>query len=140
MKLRVLGFVSVLAGSALFIIGCPGKNNLSSSNPIPTPTYTPAFNSCTPTAMLTPSPWSNTGPALVFPPSYTGTANIKEQIYDSTYTKVQDVTFNAVPSGTAFSILPKDKNGVNLNGNYYLEIEVLGTAPTTCYFEPFVVN
>lgn len=44
MKLRVLGFIALLAGSALFIMGCPGKSSPGSptgATPTPTqPTYT----------------------------------------------------------------------------------------------------
>lgn len=143
---NIIFTISLVLGLFAFVVSCQKTYTLGplATNMVPTPTNTPSFNQCTPTAMLTPNPWSGTVTALVVPPSYSGNADIRLQVYDSTYTKVKDLTFPLVPPSVGLNITPVNIQATPLpNGNYYLKLTVspvFGGGPTICYYDTFVRN
>jgi len=147
LRLRFLFLVGFLFCAALFAgfaVSCQKNYNVSPLNtPVATPTNTPTFNQCTPTAMLTPNPWPNSGPASILSPAYSGIAFVEIQVFDSTYT-VQNQQLFSVSSGSPLLIDSHDLHGVTYPpGNYYLQVgvTVLGAGGVSeCYFQPITIN
>lgn len=72
------------------------------------------------------------GPTVnILPPSYNGISNVRVEIYTLAYRKVQDTTFDSVPSGTAVTISLTGRDGKPLsNGIYYVVVTVNGQRAT----------
>jgi hypothetical protein len=100
------------------------------------PTFTQTFTSTpfppTETFTLTPVPRGTIGiypnPAKgptvnILPPSYIGTSNVRVEIYTTAFRKVEDMTFDSIPAGTAV-VVPLTGRGGNplANGIYYLVV------------------
>jgi O-glycosyl hydrolase len=103
----------------------------------PTPTGTPtAIFSPTPTTTQAPTPTGHVGiypnpapgPTVnILPPSYTGISNVRVEIYTLAFRKVQDHTYDSVPSGTALTVPLTGRSGNYLaNGVYYVVVTVNG--------------
>ncbi len=109
-----------------------------SATPSPSPTSTTILQGTvtqtyTPTAeLLGVYPNPATGPTVnVLPPSYSGTSNVRVEIYSLAFRKVQDVTFTSVPSGTAVILNLTGRSGHPLsNGLYYLVVTTGGGRST----------
>jgi hypothetical protein len=96
----------------------------------PTPTYTRVFTSTvTPvpsvaqgTVGIYPNPV--TGPTVnVLPPPYLGYSKVRVEIFTVNFRKVQDTTFDSVPSGTAVVVSLTGWGGHFLaNGLYYVVV------------------
>jgi hypothetical protein len=96
----------------------------------PTPTYTKVFTSTvTPvpsvaqgTVGIYPNPV--TGPTVnVLPPPYLGYSKVRVEIFTVNFRKVQDTTFDSVPSGTAVVVSLTGWGGHFLaNGLYYVVV------------------
>jgi hypothetical protein len=94
MKLRVLGLTSILVGSALFIAGCPSKNN-PTAPPGPTPTFTIA-------GTATNSPTNTASPTITATPTKTATATITgTPTHTATSTNTGTPTNSATATPTA---------------------------------------
>jgi hypothetical protein len=96
------------------------------------PTFTPTL-SPTSTTTQAPTPLAGkvgiypnpvTGPTVeILPPVYTGTSNVRIEIYTTAFRKVQDKTYSAVPSGTAITVSLTGRGGNPLaNGIYYVVV------------------
>ncbi|HTC21129.1 MAG TPA: hypothetical protein VK859_09795, partial [bacterium] len=103
----------------------------------PTSTFTPvatATNTHTPTATLPGNPvvvvYPNpvTGPTVnVLPPAYTGTADVRIEIFTLGFRKVQDHIYSNIPDGTPVVVELVDRFGTPLaNGLYYVVVTVDG--------------
>ena len=68
------------------------------------------------------------GPSLnILPPAYTGTQDVRVEIFSSNFRKVQDRTFLQVPSGLAVTVELKDRWERPLaNGLYYVIVKIEG--------------
>lgn len=63
----------------------------------------------------------------VLPPAYSGSEDIKIEIFTLAFRKVQDETFFNVPGGTAIPVELKDRWGKPLaNGIYYVMVSMDG--------------
>ncbi len=89
-------------------------------------------NTATPTPVVNkglviyPNPVTGTT-VNVLPPEYTGTANVRVEIFTLAFRKVQEETFVNVPSGVAVTVQLTDKWGRPLaNGLYYLVVKTNG--------------
>ncbi len=120
-----------------------------------TPTFTPfntltATPSSTPTGLSTFTPTPSSSPtslpptkgpggvvvypnpvtgsnANVLPPTYSGTADVRAEIFTIAFRKVLDETFSNLPAGTAVTLTLDDQWGHPLaNGLYYVVITVNG--------------
>jgi hypothetical protein len=72
------------------------------------------------------------GPTVkILPPSYNGISNVRVGIYTLAFRKVQDTTFDSVPSGTAVTISLTGRGGNPLaNGLYYVVVTINGHRST----------
>ncbi len=65
--------------------------------------------------------------ANVLPPTYSGTADVRAEIFTIAFRKVLDETFSNLPAGTAVTLTLDDQWGHPLaNGLYYVVITVNG--------------
>ncbi len=118
---------------------------VNTRTPSLTPTFTPSFThtptvtaSSTKTFTVTPTPFGNsgvviypnpvTGPTVnILPPAYSGTEDVRVEIFTASFRKVQDETFPNVPKGTAITVELKDRWGRSLaDGLYYVVVTVEG--------------
>jgi hypothetical protein len=65
-----------------------------------------------------------TGPTVnILPPSYVGYSNVRVEIFTINFRKVQDTTFDSVPTGTAVVVSLTGRGGNPLaNGLYYVVV------------------
>ena len=124
--------------------GTPTKTATASTTPTPTlsatltatPSASPTF---TPTAISTatliptqnvPIIYPNPAPGgvvNVLPPPYTGSPDIRIEIFTSAFRKVQDKTYSNVPSGQSVPVSLTDRFGSPLAGGiYYIRVTVDG--------------
>ncbi len=80
--------------------------------------------------MIYPNPV--TGPSVnVLPPAYSGSQNVRVEIFTLSFRKVLDETFPNVPSGTSVKITLDDQWGHLLaDGLYYVVVTVNGKHST----------
>jgi hypothetical protein len=68
----------------------------------------------------------------VLPPAYSGSQEVRVEIFTSNFRKVLDETFANVPSGLAVTVELKDRWGRTLaNGLYYVRVSVDGKRSVT---------
>ena len=95
----------------------------------PTPSST-ITSTATPSRNGTPVIYPNpaTGPTVnVLPPAYTGTKDVRVEIFTAAFRRVQDTTFANQPGGVAVTIKLTDRFGVPLaNGLYYVVVIIDG--------------
>ncbi len=139
--MKKLFLILLVCSSPLFaILGCQ-DTKLTLYGAGPTPTNTPSFNQCSQTTLLTPNPWSGSGTGQVAVPPFTGTASVEVKIFDSTYSNVRTDLHSGQTSPATLPVTPANAQGTPLpNGNYYLELDVTGSGPATCYYDTFVRN
>ena len=93
------------------------------NSPTGTPTSTPVGNS-----QLVVYPNPDTGSSVnILPPAYTGTQDVKVEIFTLSFRKVLEKTFTSVPAGTAVPVTLEDRGGHPLaDGLYYVVVTVNG--------------
>lgn len=59
----------------------------------------------------------------ILPPNYQGSSNVRVEIYTTAFRKVEDMTFDSIPSGMAV-VVPLTGRGGNplANGIYYVVV------------------
>jgi hypothetical protein len=64
------------------------------------------------------------GPTVeIMPSSYTGISNVRIEIYTISFRKVQDQTYDSIPSGTPLTLNLTGRGGAPLaNGLYYVVV------------------
>ena len=99
--------------------------NTPTGTPVPpsfTPTSTPSSN----VVVVYPNPVTG-GSVNVVPPAYSGSQDVRVEIFTLAFRRVVDQTFKDVPSGTALSVTLKDNWGKPLaDGLYYVVVTVNG--------------
>ena len=124
MKIQILGFISVLAGSTLFIIGCSGQKNPSSpSAPAPTSTFTgtPSNTPCT------------DGLGHTCTPTFTATpSNTATVTSTSTPTNTQTVTSTATITNTPVST--NTPTNTSTSTSTYTPTSTFTPVPTPTYY------
>ena len=126
--------------------GTPTAIPTSTSSMTPTPTFTPNNTatstaaltaSWTPTVTNTPTPVGNSvvvypdpatgGTVNVLPPAYSGTQDVKVEIFTLSFRKVLGEIFTSVPTGTSVPIALNDQWGNPLaDGLYYVVVTIGG--------------
>jgi hypothetical protein len=100
-------------------------------HPTVTPTFSPTFTiTSTPqpiaNAVIYPNP-SNGGPVSVMPPTYSGTADVKVQLFTIAFRKVQDKTYNSLPYGPVQVAMEDSWGNPLASGLYYVVVTIDGS-------------
>ena len=108
----------------------------STFTPVPTATRTNTATATppgNPVVVVFPNPV--TGPTVnVLPPAYTGTADVRIEIFTLGFRKVQDHTYMNIPDGTPVVVQLVDRFGAPLaNGLYYVVVTVDGHRSIALY-------
>jgi hypothetical protein len=128
--LPVSGYTLVVQPPTQTPTSSPTVTSTGTPTVSPTPTATQAPTAVVGHVGIYPNPVS--GPTVqVLPPPYTGVAKVRVDIYTLAFRKVQDTTFDSVPSGTAVTVSLTGRGGNPLaNGLYYVVVTVNGQRST----------
>jgi len=94
-----------------------------------TSTKTPSFTA-TPSGNQTPIIYPNPAPGgtvNLLPPSYSGSLDVRVEIFTAAFRKVRDTTYHDIPAGQPVQVSLTDRFGSPLaSGVYYIRVTVNG--------------